>query len=63
MRLFVTLPLALLALTQAPFEPGPQVGAKIPALTALDQAGRQRDFASLDGPKGLYLVFVRSADW
>lgn len=42
---------------------GPKVGAPAPAFRAPDQSGVQRDFASLRGPKGLFLLFVRSADW
>lgn len=42
---------------------GPQVGARVPDFTLLDQKGEQRTLASLMGPKGLMLVFFRSADW
>ena len=42
---------------------GPEVGAGIPPLDALDQAGKRQTFESLRGPKGLVLVFTRSADW
>ena len=42
---------------------GPQVGQKVPAFRLQDQTGRERDLASLAGPKGLVLLFVRSADW
>jgi len=42
---------------------GPAVGEPIPRFEVLDQEGRQRDFASVTGPKGLVLVFFRSADW
>jgi len=40
---------------------GPEVGEKIPALRAKDQSGKTLE--TLRGPKGLVLVFVRSADW
>ena len=46
-----------------PFDPGPAVGDRLPAFEAIDQGGRTRTFASLRGPKGLVLVFFRSADW
>jgi len=46
-----------------PMDLGPRVGQKLPAFEARDQTGRLRDFASLVGPKGLVLVFFRSADW
>lgn len=42
---------------------GIAIGAKIPVFQAIDQFGRIRVFDSLAGPKGLVLLFVRSADW
>jgi len=42
---------------------GPQVGARVPEFTLLDQNGRSRTLMSVMGPKGLMLVFFRSADW
>lgn len=42
---------------------GPQAGDKVPAFSLPDQQGRTRTLASLMGPKGLVLVFNRSADW
>jgi len=42
---------------------GPQVGSRLPDFTLLDQKGQSRTLASLTGPKGLMLVFFRSADW
>ena len=42
---------------------GPGVGARIPAFEAVDQEGKRQTFESLRGPKGLALLFVRSADW
>ena len=42
---------------------GPQVGTRVPDFTLLDQKGQPRTLASLMGPKGLMLVFFRSADW
>jgi cytochrome oxidase Cu insertion factor (SCO1/SenC/PrrC family) len=42
---------------------GPQVGQRVPAFTLQDQQGTSRTLASLMGPKGLMLVFFRSADW
>jgi cytochrome oxidase Cu insertion factor (SCO1/SenC/PrrC family) len=55
--------------TPAPSSPsdvqklGPQVGSRVPAFTLLDQNGQSRTLASLIGPKGMMLVFFRSADW
>lgn len=42
---------------------GPQVGGNVPDFSLPDQHGRTRTLASLMGPKGLVLVFNRSADW
>ena len=42
---------------------GPQISTRVPDFTLLDQTGRSRTLASLIGPKGLMLVFFRSADW
>jgi len=42
---------------------GPQVGQRVPDFTLSDQTGRARTLESLMGPKGLMLVFYRSADW
>lgn len=42
---------------------GPQVGTRVPDFTLIDQKGQSRTIASLMGPKGLMLVFYRSADW
>ena len=42
---------------------GPGVGERIPSLQAADQDGRMRTFEDLRGPKGLLLLFHRSADW
>jgi hypothetical protein len=53
----------LLFLAAAALPTGPNIGARIPAFSATDQTGRQQTFASLRGPKGLVLMFVRSADW
>jgi hypothetical protein len=42
---------------------GPMVGQVLPAFEARDTAGAPRSLDSLKGPKGLVLVFFRSADW
>jgi len=55
--------LASAALFLAATATGPVVGSKIPDFSLSDQAGQSRAFASLTGPKGLVLVFYRSADW
>ena len=69
-----TLLVASAALALAPFaqaapqkgdliEIGPAVGAHIPPLTATDSTGQPRTLANLSGPRGLVLVFFRSARW
>ena len=42
---------------------GPQIGARIPAFSGTDQFGMLRTLDTSAGPKGLMLVFFRSADW
>lgn len=42
---------------------GPQVGSEVPDFKLSDQNGEPRTLQSLMGPKGLMLVFSRSADW
>jgi hypothetical protein len=44
-------------------EIGLGVGQKAPAFSARDQFGREETLATLKGPKGTVLLFVRSADW
>jgi len=45
------------------FDPGPKPGTKFPAFELPDQNGLPQTLESLRGPKGLMLVFHRSADW
>ena len=54
---------ATLALAADHVPTGPAVGATIPALEVKDLNGKPQTIASLTGPKGLMLVFFRSADW
>jgi hypothetical protein len=42
---------------------GPDVGQRVPEFSAQDQANRTRTLKSVMGPKGVMLVFFRSADW
>jgi hypothetical protein len=42
---------------------GPAVGSKVPEFTLPDQNGKQSALRDLMGPKGMLLVFTRSADW
>ena len=50
------------AIFQSP-DLGPAKGSKIPSFELRDQNGQTRTLQSLMGPKGLMLVFFRSADW
>ena len=66
MRTFIlSVVLSTLLLAQpAHAEPvGPDVGARIPPFELADQQGNPQTFESLRGPRGLLLVFQRSADW
>ncbi len=56
----LALALAGLAMSQGT---GPDIGKPIPSFEARDQNGKTQTFASLRGPKGMVLLFVRSADW
>jgi len=42
---------------------GPRVGGTIPDFRLRDQHGKEWTRDSLMGPRGLMLVFSRSADW
>lgn len=42
---------------------GLPAGAVAPAFELADQTGKSQTLSSLAGPKGLVLVFFRSADW
>jgi hypothetical protein len=42
---------------------GPAVGNKVPDFALPDQNGRHWRLPELMGPKGMLLVFTRSADW
>ncbi len=68
MRLSIYVALTLAASSgivsgQTKIKTGPAIGDSIPAFEANDQQGRKQTLASLTGPKGLMLVFFRSADW
>jgi len=43
--------------------PGIEAGKKAPGIQARDQYGKKQTLSSLVGPKGLVLLFFRSADW
>lgn len=42
---------------------GPDVGERIPAISAVDQHRQRRDFDDIVGPNGAMILFFRSADW
>lgn len=42
---------------------GPQVGERVPDFSLKDQNGKTWTLQSIMGPKGAWLVFLRSADW
>lgn len=42
---------------------GPAIGRTIPAFEVNDHMGCRQTFETLRGPKGLVLLFIRSADW
>ena len=42
---------------------GPQVGARVPEFSAVDQFGQTQTLQSVAGREGTMLVFFRSADW
>jgi cytochrome oxidase Cu insertion factor (SCO1/SenC/PrrC family) len=46
-----------------PVDPGLKTGERIPRFALKDQNGKPQTLESLRGPKGLMLVFYRSADW
>ena len=61
--LALTFAAGLLAQTPDFSKLGPAAGQPFPSFEARDQNGHVRALASLTGPKGLILVFFRSADW
>lgn len=63
MRLAASLLLLGAAGFAADVQTGPAVGGRIPPFELEDQTGAKRSFSTLRGPKGLMLVFMRSADW
>ena len=56
-------PVFLLAGAVLGADRGPAIGAKAPDFHLPDQNGKPHNLQELMGPKGLMLVFYRSADW
>lgn len=63
MRRATLISLTVLGISYAAIKTGPEPGAKVPAFSLHDQNGKERNLASVAGPKGTMLVFIRSADW
>ena len=58
--------LAATIAAQQPVDPqtlGPKIGERLIDFSLPDQHGVTRSLRSLVGPKGVVLVFFRSADW
>ena len=58
--------LAATIAAQQPVDPqtlGPKIGERLIDFSLPDQHGVTRSLKSLVGPKGVVLVFFRSADW
>jgi len=60
-RILATTAVALIA--QAAVATGPEIGQTVPAFSLADQTGATQTLKSVMGPKGVLLVFYRSADW
>ena len=45
------------------YRTGPAIGERVPPFELADQNGQRRTLDDLTGPRGLLLVFSRSADW
>lgn len=67
MRVLIGLALATVLIASSAFAQthnfGPAVGATLPAISAQDQSGTQRNLSDLMGANGLVLVVTRAADW
>lgn len=62
-RAIVFFALVVGAIAQNSVPTGPAVGSSVPVFEAAGQNGQVHNLQSLLGPKGLILVFYRSADW
>jgi hypothetical protein len=63
LRFCATLALAGALLPAQTVKYGPAPGDRAVEFSLADQDGRTQTLRSLTGPKGLMLVFYRSADW
>jgi hypothetical protein len=48
---------------QQPRITGPEIGSTLPSFEVPDQNSQVRNLKSIIGPKGVLLVFYKSADW
>ena len=55
--------LLVCAVAMAAVSTGPEPGRAVPQFRLQDQKGVYRTLQSVMGPKGVMLVFYRSADW
>jgi hypothetical protein len=55
--------LSFISLSAEQIKTGPDIGSRAPEFEALDQNGQMQNLRSISGPKGVILVFYRSADW
>ena len=60
---FATLPTRAADRDQPVLNTGPEVGDLIPPFEVADSNGKLQTFETLRGPRGLLLLFTRSADW
>ncbi len=60
---FAALPLLAAESEHPALNTGPEVGDEIPPFEVADSGDKPQTFESLRGPKGLLLLFTRSADW
>jgi len=63
LSLTVLFGMAMVPAQEKPFDLGPKIGETIPSFQLKDQYGHEQNLKSLVGPKGLVLLFFRSADW
>ncbi|HUG82174.1 MAG TPA: peroxiredoxin family protein, partial [Bryobacterales bacterium] len=60
---FAAAPIQAADREQPALNTGPEIGGRIPAFKVADSSGKLQTFETLRGPKGLLLLFTRSADW
>jgi len=63
LRLAIFVPVLMLTSLHPAKMPGINAGELAPPFRAPDQFGKTQSLASLMAPKGVVLLFFRSADW